>query len=216
MDQERIQDRGLQTSQSSGREFSEQQAADRPPQQSGLVALGRQIGNQAVQRLLNRPGDGGAAELDDDLAGRIDRARGDGQPLDGALQARLTQSMDYDLSSVQIHTSPEANELSHDLGARAFTTGHDIFFREGAFDPHSTGGQELIAHEVTHVVQQGTGAVHGSGRMSVQPPGDVYEQQAETQARAVVGAGTEGKAVQAQPEEELLQEQPEEEELALE
>jgi hypothetical protein len=47
------------------------------------------------------------------------------------------------------------------LNAKAFTTGSDIFFRNGAYSPQSSGGQELLAHELTHVVQQSTGAVGG-------------------------------------------------------
>ena len=57
--------------------------------------------------------------------------------------------MGHDLSGVRVHTSPEADDLSHQLGAKAFTTNQDVFFREGAYEPHSSAGQELIAHELT-------------------------------------------------------------------
>ena len=60
----------------------------------------------------------------------------------------------HDFSDVKVHTDPEAHALNEQLGAKAFTTGHDIFFRAGAYDPASSGGQELVAHELTHVVQQ--------------------------------------------------------------
>lgn len=60
-----------------------------------------------------------------------------------------------DFSQVNIHTDTQSHQLNESIQARAFTTGNDIFFREGAFNPTSQDGQELIAHELTHVVQQG-------------------------------------------------------------
>ena len=55
---------------------------------------------------------------------------------------------------MRVHTGPRADSLNHTLQAKAFTTGQDIFFRQGAYNPASSGGQELLAHELTHVVQQ--------------------------------------------------------------
>lgn len=186
--------------------------------QPGLAGLQQLVGNRAVQRLLaQRSGSGAAFELDDKTAGRINRERGGGQPLDTALQKQAGETMGYDLSGVRVHTSSEADDLSDQLSAKAFTTGQDIFFRDGAYDPHSSGGQELIAHELTHVVQQSTGAVGGAGRMTVNPPGDVFEQEADAIACTITGTGA-GAEVQRQvvPEEEegeILQRQEEEEEL---
>ncbi|MBE8991324.1 DUF4157 domain-containing protein [Nostoc sp. LEGE 12450] len=51
------------------------------------------------------------------------------------------------------------HKLSFDIQARAFTTGEDVFFRQGEYNPGSQGGQELLAHELTHVVQQNGGMV---------------------------------------------------------
>ena len=56
---------------------------------------------------------------------------------------------------VRVHTGPEADTLNDSMSARAFTTGQDIFLKRGEYDPRSTAGQELLAHELTHVVQQG-------------------------------------------------------------
>jgi hypothetical protein len=121
---------------------------------SGVAELHRHIGNQAVQRLLAQRNGDGPTELDDETAGRIDSARGGGRPLDAAVGEQMSQAMGVNLGGVSIHTSPEADTLNQQLGAKAFTTGQDIFFRSGAYDPHSSAGQELIAHELTHVVQQ--------------------------------------------------------------
>lgn len=59
-----------------------------------------------------------------------------------------------DLGGVRVHSGEGAHALNRSLQAKAFTTGQDIFFREGEYSPGSSGGQELIAHELTHVMQQ--------------------------------------------------------------
>ena len=131
---------------------SDQVSAAKPTR---LASLHQRIGNRALQRLLAQRSGRGPTELDDETAERITRERSGGQPLPGSLQASMGQAMESDLSGVRVHTSRESDSLNRDLGARAFTTGQDVFFREGAYEPHSSAGQELIAHELTHVVQQG-------------------------------------------------------------
>jgi hypothetical protein len=165
-----------------------------------------------VQRLLAQRSDQAPAELDDETADRIRRARAGGQPLDASLQGQMSEAMGHDLSGVRVHDTPEADELNRQLGARAFTTGRDIFFREGAYAPHTGAGQELIAHELAHVVQQDAGAVRSGGRMTVSAPGDVHERQADAAAHAAVQAQRKQGAIQAQEEEEEVQLQVEEEE----
>jgi hypothetical protein len=59
-----------------------------------------------------------------------------------------------DFSQVKVHNDAVSDQLNQSIQARAFTTGQDVFFRGGEYDPGSRGGQELIAHELTHVVQQ--------------------------------------------------------------
>jgi hypothetical protein len=164
-----------------------------------LASLQQSVGNRAVQRLLaQRSSNEDAFQLDKDTAGRIERARGGGQPLDGAMQQQMGEAMGHDLSGVRVHTSPESDALSRQLSAKAFTTGQDIFFRDGAYNPRSSSGRELITHELAHVVQQSTGAVSGGGAgMTVNPPDDAYEQEADDVARTL--ASTE---VQRQVEEE--------------
>lgn len=183
-------------------------AASLPP----LAALQRQIGNRAVARLLAQRSGEAPAELDDETAARINRARGGGQPLDSAIGSELGAAFGQDLSGVRVHTSPEADSLSRALSARAFTTGRDIFFRSGAYEPHSTSGRQLIAHEVTHVVQQGMGAVPSAERTTVNPPGDVFEQEADAAAAALTGGPTSIQPQSQEEEEERVQRQTEEEE----
>ncbi len=185
---------------------AESQPAVSPARPTGLAGLHRQIGNQGVQRLLTQRSSGEPAELDQETADRIDRERGGGRPLDGSIQARMGEALQTDLSQVQVHTSPEADTLNQELGARAFTTGRDVFFREGAYDPHSSAGQELITHELTHVAQQGSGMVGGAGRMTVNAPGDAFEQEADATAKAVAGAQVGGQVQRQEvPEDEEVQ-----------
>ena len=192
-----------------------------------VSALQNMVGNRAVQRLLAQRSGEKPYELDKDTEANINSQRGGGQQLDEGVQEQMGSSMGHDFSGVRVHTSPEADGLNRQLGSKAFTTGSDIFFRQGQYDPSSSGGQELLAHEMTHVVQQSSG-VSGSGSgMTVNAPGDVYEQEADAVAGSVMrekdGASIqrdpipeEEEAVQAQemPEEELqMQDMPEEEEM---
>jgi len=87
----------------------------------------------------------------------IQQARGSGQALAPDLQAKMGQAMGADFSNVRVHTDTQSDHLNRSIQAKAFTTGQDIFFRQGAYQPGNRGGQELIAHELTHVVQQGGG-----------------------------------------------------------
>jgi hypothetical protein len=64
-----------------------------------------------------------------------------------------------DFSGVRVHSDSKAHGLNQSLQARAFTTGQDIFFRGGEYNPGSSAGKELVAHELTHVVQQNGPAV---------------------------------------------------------
>lgn len=89
-----------------------------------------------------------------DLSAAIRRASGGGQPLDAGLQAAMGQAIGADFRRVRVHTSAQADQLSQSIQARAFTTGRDVFFRRGAYQPASRAGQRLIAHELTHVAQQ--------------------------------------------------------------
>src|ERR1041384_262448 len=97
----------------------------------------------------------------------IDRARGGGQPLPAALLKRMEGSFGADFSAVRVHADSESDSLNRSLHARAFTTGHDLFFRRGEYNPDNRRGQELIAHELTHVVQQNGGA-SGKKNLSLQ------------------------------------------------
>jgi outer membrane protein OmpA-like peptidoglycan-associated protein len=84
--------------------------------------------------------------------------QGGGRPLDGAMRASMEPRLRTDLGHVRMHTGAEAASLNRDLGSRAFTLGSDIFFGAG----HGPHDESLLAHELTHAVQQG-GGVSGQG-----------------------------------------------------
>ncbi len=89
----------------------------------------------------------------------IQQARGGGQSLADNIRQPMEQAFGSDFSGVKVHTDTQADQLNQSIQARAFTTGQDVFFRSGEYNPGSLGGQELLAHELTHVVQQGGGTV---------------------------------------------------------
>ncbi|MEE3719405.1 DUF4157 domain-containing protein, partial [Tumidithrix elongata RA019] len=93
-------------------------------------------------------------ESSEELESTIKQTKGGGQPLDKHLQLKMGHAMGMDFSVVRIHSDARSDLLSRAIQAKAFTTGQDVFFQQGAYDPSSQDGQELIAHELTHVVQQ--------------------------------------------------------------
>ncbi len=107
-----------------------------------------------MKSLVQRRENIGGGEASTDLESSIQSARGSGQSLDAGLQAKMGQAMGADFRGVKVHTDSRSDQLNKSIQAKAFTTGQDVFFRQGAYEPKSQGGQELIAHELTHVVQQ--------------------------------------------------------------
>lgn len=98
----------------------------------------------------------------------INRAQSGGQPLDTGTQTSMGQAMGANFSGVRIHTDTQSDRLNRAVQARAFTTGSHIFFKQGEYNPGSRGGQELIAHELTHVVQQNGSGVESNINRSPQ------------------------------------------------
>jgi hypothetical protein len=78
-----------------------------------------------------------------------------GQPLDAGVRAFLEPRFGYDFSGVRIHTNPQAAESAKAVNAHAYTVGQNVVFGAGQYQPHSSAGQKLLAHELVHVVQQG-------------------------------------------------------------
>ncbi|MCG6187823.1 eCIS core domain-containing protein [Maribellus maritimus] len=84
----------------------------------------------------------------------INSEKGGGEKLDSTVRRKMENNIGANFSDVNIHTGAYSAELNKGLGAQAFSTGNDIFFNEGKYQPDSKSGQKLLAHELTHVVQQ--------------------------------------------------------------
>ncbi len=92
-----------------------------------------------------------------DASGAVERVRASsGRPLPADLRAWFEPRMASDFSAVRLHTGPAAVEAAAGLRARAFTVGKDVVFGAGEYQPHTYAGRQLLAHELTHVVQQGS------------------------------------------------------------
>jgi len=97
----------------------------------------------------------GSKVASDAVSNRVDGSRGKGSPLPSSTLSEMQSSFGRDFSGVNIHTDSDAVSMNRELGAQAFTHGSDIYFNTGKFNPSSSTGKHLLAHELTHVVQQG-------------------------------------------------------------
>ena len=95
----------------------------------------------------------------------LNSSKGNGSPIDRSTRQQMETSFGVDFSSVRIHSDSTAVQMSKDLHAQAFTHGSDIYFNSGKYDTGSESGRHLLAHELTHTVQQN--AV--SGKIQRQP-----------------------------------------------
>lgn len=115
---------------------------------------GEDIRRSPAERIRRRAGGGDAGgAVDRDTEQRIQSRRGSGDPLPDDVASDMSAGFGTDLSHVRLHTGPEAAELNNRLQAKAFTVGSDVFLRDPT-DLRAGAGQELLAHELTHVVQQ--------------------------------------------------------------
>ena len=163
-----------------------------------ITQLQRTHGNQHVQRLVARTA--GEENEMEGVAQAVDDRRGRGQSLTDRTRAQMEPALQQDLSGVRVHNDGAADQLSSQFNAKAFTTGQDIFFRQGAYDPGSSGGDKLLAHELTHVVQQGNSPTKLAGKkMNISQPGDAGEREADSVADTVTSAGVSRQEEDVQP-----------------
>ena len=168
-----------------------EQEADRVARQVVNQIQSPSVAAQPIQRMpmgtdgqpitVMRSGAGEATAASADVEQRIQRSRGQGQPLADSVRGPMEQAFGTDFSGVSIHgdASPEADGLNQDLGARAFTTGQDIFFKRGEYQPGTQGGQALLAHELTHVVQQKGGETGTWREWQSAIPGSLIQREVE-------------------------------------
>jgi hypothetical protein len=186
----------------------------------GVLHLQRQVGNAGTSALL-----------DEERSPVHDVVSSGGEPLDRDTKAHMEASLGQDFSDVRVHRDSAADESARAVQAKAYTVGSHVVFQRDAYDPSSDDGQHVLAHELTHVVQQRSGPVDGMeapGGIKVSDPSDRFEREASDVADRVVAGGAvaatappSGSAVQRQEAEEeedvqayvQRQETPEEEEM---
>jgi hypothetical protein len=95
-----------------------------------------------------------ASTVDSNVEGNINNLRGGGQPLPEPVRNYFEPRFGYDFSQVRVHTDSKAADTAQAVNAKAFTLGQDIVFNTGQYSPEHEEGKKLIAHELTHVVQQ--------------------------------------------------------------
>lgn len=105
--------------------------------------------------LRAKPGGNGEMHASSAVEARVSHSRGGGSALPHDTRAFMEPRFGVDFSQVRVHTGTNAAQMSQDLNAQAFTVGRDIYFGNGKYNPQTSGGQQLLAHELTHVVQQG-------------------------------------------------------------
>jgi|GEM_PF-1972548 len=109
------------------------------------------------------PAAGGAPARSQDASDLRDQMGG-GSPLPPAVAKSMGEKFNADFSGVKIHTDNRAASLANRFAAKAFTVGGHVFFSRGAFQPGSADGQKLIAHELTHTIQQGAARQRGNSK----------------------------------------------------
>ena len=90
-------------------------------------------------------------DVSGDVEASIDGSRGSGRPIDENVRRSMEGAFGADFSDVRVHSGSESTALNDSMSARAFTTGKDIFFRQGEYNPGSDAGKEILAHELTRV-----------------------------------------------------------------
>jgi hypothetical protein len=159
---------------------------------SAVQGLQRTAGNAAVTALIQRR-PAATEQEDEPLAVRDVIGRGGGQPLDPTLKDEMEAQFGQDFSAVRIHAGDTAARSAAELSARAYTAGNEIVLGNESPALESAAGKHVLAHELTHVIQQRQGPVSGTpvgGGISISDPSDVFEQAAEHNAAQLMSAAS--------------------------
>ncbi|MDC8005365.1 DUF4157 domain-containing protein [Aureisphaera galaxeae] len=129
-------------------------------------------------KATSQTGAGGTASSA--LTQQIQNNRGGGNAMDASTQNFMESRFGANFSGVKIHTDSQAIQMSRELNAQAFTVGNDIYFNAGKYNPNSISGKHLLAHELTHTIQQGGKAM---GIQKAADTGDPIHDHLEEQFR---------------------------------
>jgi hypothetical protein len=155
---------------------------DAPPPISRLQRQCAQCEEEKIQRqpmnedeeeetLQAKEAPGRTPHTTPDAQARIDRLQGAGHPLPSAIRDFFEPRFGYDFSQVRVHTDGQATASTRAVQALAYTVGHDVVFAPGQYSPGTQWGQRLIAHELTHTIQQGKAAPLGRAGSDAREPG---------------------------------------------
>lgn len=145
---------------------------------TGILDLQRTAGNAAVNEML---------EEQSPVHGVVGSG---GRPMEPTVRADMEARLGHDFGDVRIHDDGAAHQSATAVNAHAYTVGSDVVFQRDAYDPASDSGRVMLAHELTHVVQQRSGPVDGTptaGGISVSDPSDRFEREAVANAERVAG-----------------------------
>ncbi len=147
-------------------------------------------------------------EMASNFETQLENSKGSGQTLDKQTKQQMEQSFGADFANVKIHTGYNATQMNQSIGAQAFTNGSDIYFNKGKYNPSSTAGNKLLAHELTHVVQQGAATQDKTKSSTPSTSLQMLRKQNGTTSDNAVLFKKEIQAFQDKnPEEEILQKQ---------
>ncbi|MBV7530220.1 DUF4157 domain-containing protein [Chitinophaga sp. sic0106] len=139
---------------------AEVQQVQRKENEEEMVDLQRKCSAcMAEDEELQRKEDGtDTCKSHNEVAADIKRYNGAGSPMPAEVNSYMQEQFNTDFSNVRIHDGGYAADMTTAVKAQAFTAGSDIYFNQGKYAPNDAAGQHLLAHELTHVVQQGAGA----------------------------------------------------------
>jgi hypothetical protein len=145
---------------------------------AGVLGLQRAVGNAGVGGLLEEE----RSPVHDVVNS------GGGSPLEADTRVDMEARFGHDFGDVRVHTDGAAHESARSVNAQAYTVGTNVVFQQGRYEPASDEGRHMLAHELTHVVQQRSGPVDGTeaaGGVKVSDPADRFEREAVATADRV-------------------------------
>jgi hypothetical protein len=148
---------------------------------ASILGLQRAVGNSGVGAMLEEE----RSPVHDVVTS------GGGSPLPAEVQEEMQGRLGHDFSDVRVHNDSRAHESAQSVNAHAYTVGSNVVFQRDKYDPASTEGKTMLAHELTHVVQQRSGPVDGTaagGGIKVSDPSDRFEREASANADRVMSA----------------------------
>jgi uncharacterized protein DUF4157 len=147
---------------------------------AGVLDLQRAVGNSGV-----------TAMLEEERSSVHDVITSGGRPLEPDVRDDMESRLGHDFGDVRVHDDGAAHESAKAVNAHAYTVGSNVVFQRDRYDPSSTDGRTMLAHELTHVVQQRSGPVDGTsapGGIKVSDPSDRFEREAAATAERAMSA----------------------------